>query len=220
MNIRITYILLILILNSHAQKLRTFGSVATDIKFNYSDFATVNVGVGLEYRPIRNFNPEIEFSYYFAGIADKVIENEMAETKKITSNMNAFNITFSPKIGFEESEPSFQRGFVQLFPILNLTKITTNSRLQEQIKGFSGFKEINRESVTQLKHSFGIGIGVYVDFYEKSQSLAINLKYQNIDFGSSLKSIKLLEDEKIDFYKTVSLEIKYYFAFYKKKKNN
>lgn len=214
------FLFLFLIPNTNAQKLRTFGSFAADIRFNYKDFATLNIGVGLEFRPIRNLNPEVEFSYYFAGIADKIIGNELNITRKITANLNAINITFSPKIGFEESDPSFQTGFFQIIPIFNLTKINTNASLQEKINGFTEFKEVKNESLTQWKHSFGIGIGVYVDFYDKSQSLAINLKFQNIDFGYSLKSIKLLEDEKIDFYKTVSLEIKYYFTFYKQIKKN
>jgi hypothetical protein len=181
----------------------------------------VNVGAGIEFKLATKLKPEVEISYYFGGLNYRTEENLTGQVISILErSVIAQNISFSPKITFEDSDSELNEGFFQIIPIYNITRVEAKGLFYEENKGFSAFKLTDSDKVIEIRHSFGIAIGLYFNFSEKnSQSLALNLVYQNIDIGNAITNLKFGKG----IYHTqqsFGFELKYYFSFVKKKIKN
>ena len=74
------------------------------------------------------------------------------------------------------------------------------------------------ERYSEIRHSLGIGIGIYVNLSEKtSDALALNLYYMGIDFGNSLSNLNFSQGSSYRTKDVLVLGINYYFGFVKKK---
>ena len=74
------------------------------------------------------------------------------------------------------------------------------------------------ERYSEIRHSLGIGIGIYVNLSEKtSDAIALNLYYMGIDFGNSLSNLNFSQGSRYRTKDVLGLGINYYFGFVKKK---
>lgn len=204
-----------------SQKIRGFGTVGIDLKAKGADFNSVNVGAGIEFIVFYKLKPEVEISYYFAGLNARTEENELGkEISRLERSVIAQNISFSPKITFEDFDSELNEGFFQIFPIYNITRVQAKGFYYIENKGFAALKLSDSEKFTEIGHSFGIGIGLYFNFSEKnSQSFGLNLVFQNIDLGNAVNNLKFTKGT-YNTQQTIGLELKYYFSFVKKKIKN
>ena len=186
----IVLILVLISTISFAQRVRGFATIATYLDRELYASGYAKVGFGAEYKINQILRPEIETSFYFGALND--FENSNSQNQLVDNlkrYFTSFNVSFCPKIGLggdDENEP--YKGFFQIIPRYNISKITSKGSLLtiNQTDFTKSTKETN--TFSEIRHSLGIGIGVYVNLSEKTNdALALNLYYDGIDFGNSLK---------------------------------
>lgn len=210
------FILVTITLN--AQNIRGFGEVATylDKELYASGFA--KVAIGAEYKINQTLRPEIETSFYFGALND--FENSNSQNQLVDNlkrYFTSFTVSLCPKICIGDKENETNVGFFQIVPRYSISKITARGSLLtiNQSDSSKSTKEI--DTFSEIRHSLGIGIGVYVNLSEKtSDGLALNLYYDGIDFGNSLTNLKFTQG-KYTTKNVLGLGINYYFGFVKKK---
>jgi hypothetical protein len=210
------FILVTITLN--AQKIRGFGEVATylDKELYASGFA--KVAIGAEYKINQIIRPEIETSFYFGALND--FENSNSQNQLVDNlkrYFTSFTVSLCPKICIGDKENETNVGFFQILPRYSISKITSKGSLLTVNQ--TDFTKSTKETdiFSEIRHSLGIGIGVYVNLSEKTNdALALNLYYDGIDFGNSLTNLKFTQG-KYTTKNVLGLGINYYFGFVKKK---
>lgn len=188
---KLVLLLLLFAIHSNAQLIRPIIGIGYNRQSVFEKNAYFNIKSGIELNLKKYIKPEIEVNYFigdlgeFTNITDQGI---VADAYKKT--FTAVNFGFSPKIIIGKHEDAFY--YFQITPKYNYTSIKATGDYylinQNDIK-----KSINEIEILKAnKHSIGIGAGIVFDFKKgnKSNAIAVNLMYQNIDAGSLITQLK------------------------------
>ena len=213
-----TYLLILIFsICANAQKIRGFGSIASfyDRKFEQNIFVAADAG--LEIKLSKKFRPEIGFSAYYGSLRDQNTLNNFDEiTNLLSQNFLAIGLTIRPKFCLAGSETDGDVLF-QMFPIYSITNVRAKGNFYTYDLSNNN-KTINeQDTFSETRQSIGVGFGVFIDFVNKNDSMALNLIFNNINFGNALSKLKFANNP-IATNNVIGLELKYYFGFSGNKK--
>ena len=176
---------------------------------------TFGIGVGFEYKINPIFKPELGLIYLVGNVSDRLITiPEKLISENTSVKIYAINASFCPKICFDTDEENF---YLQLIPIYNYTIVNAQSTFTITDTKTNKITSTEVSIFQENRHSFGIGIGlVLFTGYEYMPKIAGNLNYANIELGSALRNLKNYTSD-LRTNQTLSLELKFYFAFTKRK---
>lgn len=202
---------------SYSQKVSGFAGfgIYLDRSLDNSGFYSINGG--LELKLIDNLKPEVEFNYFFGAAQDRTKEDENGfETERLVRTMSAANISLSPKIIIGDKENNIR---FQILPKYNFTKVFAKGTLFTYDNAKAEHINTDSDKTSEIRHSIGVGVGFIFDFSDKkTQSLAFNLYYNNIDIASALNNLKF-GNANYNTQQSLGLGIIYYFGLYKTSKN-
>ena len=168
----------------------------------------------MDYKINQILNPELEVNYYVGLLPDfENVNEQYVSLDNLQRKFNAYGIALCPKIAFNLSDDSKATAF-QMLPRYSFTKITANGTFTTFPNNTNQNKGTAEQfSFSEIRHSFGIGVGIICYVSEKTNDrLAINLYYDGIDFGNSLSNLKFTNNRY--FIKdSFGLGINYYFSF-------
>lgn len=211
------FVAVLFALTSYSQRIRGFGGAAIyrDVQFNGSGFA--NLAVGAEYKINQIVRPEVEASVFYGSLEERTNTNsEGILTSYLDRSFTATNISICAKICIGDKANETGQGFFQILPLYSITKVMAKGRLVTVNQKDVSKSTTETENYTDIRHSLGIGIGLYAYTSKKyNNSLALNLYYNGINFGNSISNLKFSSGAS---YQTdvFGLGLKYYFAFMKK----
>ena len=138
-------------------------------------------------------------------------------TNLLSQNFVAIGLTIRPKFCLAGSETDGDVLF-QMFPIYSITNVRAKGNFYTYDLSNNN-KTINeQDTFSETRQSIGVGFGVFIDFVNKNDSMALNLIFNNINFGKSLSKLKFANNP-IATNNVIGLELKYYFCFSGNKKN-
>jgi hypothetical protein len=198
----------------NAQRIKPFLGTSVLMNAEYNNSSILNLNGGAEFKVTNYFRPEIEAGFYFGGIREVTSNDEQGFTTSIYDrSMTAFAVSFLPKFIFNRNhELDATFGYFQLFPIYTISNSSA----------FGNFVVINQENlpistqeqqtIKAVQHSIGFGIGFLVNLSENNtNSLAINILYQPIDFGKNIEKLKYSTTE-FGNKNQVGIGVKFYFG--------
>ncbi len=197
---------------SNAQKTRFFSGVTAYLNSNMYKKTYFKLSLGVDYKVTKFLKPEIEGNFYLGNLNEH--EETNAQFQKISilqRNFRGYGLAFIPKICFGNGEDEIREGFLQILPRYSITKIEG----KEVFNYLDNASELKTETeiVKEFRHSIGIGIGFYFDFSDRdSNALALNLYYDNIDFGNTLSNLKH-SYRNYSTNQTIGAGVVYYFGF-------
>jgi hypothetical protein len=204
--------------NSFSQRVRGFGGFGyyRNTQFEKSGYASIDVG--LEFKAYKILKPEIKATYFLVALQDKTTTDANGvETDFLTRTVTASNISLSPKICFGDEDETVH---LQIIPMFNLTKVIAQGSFFVLDNDKTQFIKKDSDKYSEIRHSFGLGMGVLLDLSDDTfQSIALNLYFNNIEFGNAISNLKFKKGN-LQSYQTLGIGIKYYFGFVKKKNTN
>ncbi len=218
MNKLIVLIITLISSTFYSQKLRGIsgGGIFLNPAFEKSIF--VNLNTGFEYKVNNFIKPEIEFNYYFGSLPDASIFNEAyIQTSLLVRTTSAMGINFCPKINLGDYEDIV---FFQILPQFNINNVTAKGSLFTLSGNQTNLIKTDSDEYKEIHYSFGIGIGMLFELNgDNSQSIALNLVYNNIEIGNAINKLKF--NGVIETRQSLGISLKYYFSLkIKNKKNN
>lgn len=211
-------LLLIVTFSVKAQIVRPFIGLGYNRHSEFFNSSYYNLKTGLELNFKKYLKPEFEVNYFFGGTGEEInYNNQNAIVDIFSKKLSVLNIGFSPKIILFRDEDEFY--YFQLLPKYNFSKI----------EAFGDYLLINQSDVTKsirenevlksTKQSLGLGIGIVFNFSKtkKSDAIALNIMYQNIDAGSLMTRLNHNKQE-INTKGVFAFEAAYYFNLAKAKK--
>ncbi|WP_202702172.1 hypothetical protein [Flavobacterium sp. UGB4466] len=202
-------------LGTYAQKIRPFVGVSAYIDTDFDGSLFGDLKMGAEYKLVYYLKPEIEINYMF-GALEKLTDRDNTGLllSEYSKKVSAVNYSFCPKIilGNKNGDGT---GYLQILPKYTYSSIqATGNRLSRNQGNLSKPLE-EKEKVSTNQHSFGIGLGCAIDLTDdNSQSLAVNIYFNNINYGSALNMLK--QDRKFKTQDVIGFGLNYYFVFKKK----
>lgn len=204
--------------NSFSQRVRGFGGFGyyRNTQFEKSGYASIDVG--LEFKAYKILKPEIKATYFLVALQDNTTTDvNGVETDFLTRTVTASNISLSPKICFGDDDETVH---LQIIPMFNITKVVAQGSLFELNSNKTQFVKTDNDKFSEIRHSFGLGLGVLFDLSDDTfQSIALNLYFNNVEFGNAISNLKFKKGN-LQTYQTLGIGIKYYFGFIKKKNTN
>jgi hypothetical protein len=216
---QLVLILIFCTLISYSQKIRGFGGVSIYRHTSFDKSGFVNLSAGTEYKLNQTIRPEIELSVFLGALENQEYTNDAGIlVANIERLFIATNISFCPKICLADSEDETNIFYLQILPIYSITKVMAKGGLFTVNQNDNSKSTLEVDRYSEIRHSLGIGIGVYFNFSEKyNNSLALNLYFNGIDFGNSFSNLQLRKSSEINTYSVLGLGLKCYFSFTKKK---
>lgn len=210
-------LLLIIAFSVKAQIIRPLMGIGYNrhAEFNNSSYFNIKTGVELN---LKNYiKPEIEVNYFFGGIGEEInYNNQDVDIDVFSKKFSVLNIGFSPKIIVFKEEDEFY--YFQVLPKYNFSKIEAigDYLLINQNDAAKSIRE--KETLRATKQSIGLGVGIVFNFSKtkKSDAIALNVMYQNIDAGSLMTKLNHNKEE-INTKGVFSFEAVYYFNLSKVK---
>jgi hypothetical protein len=211
-------LLLIVTFSIKAQIVRPLFGVGYNRHSQFSNSSYYNFKTGLELNFEKYLKPEFELNYFFGGFENQTDYNSQGNLISVFSKkIGVLNVGFSPKIILFKDEDEFY--YFQILPKYNFSKIEAigDYLLINQNDATKSVRE--KEIIKETKQSIGLGLGIVFNFSKtkKSDAIALNLFYQNIDVGSMMTKLKYNKVE-INTKDVFSFEIVYYFNLIKVKK--
>jgi hypothetical protein len=201
-----------------AQRVRGFTGfgIYLNRSFEKSGFASFNGG--LEFKLNRIIKPEIQFEYFFGSLTDRTTEDSNGiKTELLVRSVSATNLSICSKINIGDIETPV---LFQILPIFNITNSTAKGSKFNQNNTNTNLIKTDTDSFSEKRYSFGLGVGIVFNLSEeRSQAIALNLYYNNIDIGNALNNLKFNQG----IYQTqqsLGIGMKYYFGFVKHKKKS
>lgn len=221
MKIRLFILIFVSISNLSAQKIKGFGSVGAFLSTNSFQKSTYgNGGFGLEYNLNSFFRPEVEIAI-FTGVMQNIDNIDYSNgyiTDSYKRSFWATNLSFSPKFTINISTDFERISNFQIMPRLNFTRTVAEGKLYVLNDKKTSLDFAESERIIDFSQSIGIGVGVYFELSDKkSDAIAFNLYYHNINFGKDLSDLKHAES-KIETHQVIGFGLNYYFGFVKKKR--
>jgi hypothetical protein len=213
--------LLISSFSINAQRIRPFVGGAAYLHTDFEKSSFGNLCLGSEYRITNFLRPEIEISYMYGTLETKSDLDEQGLTQSILDrSATALNYSFCPKIVLGDHEDDTS-GHLQILPKYTISKIEAKRTLSSRNPNNLSNPIVEKERVTDLQHSLGIGIGLTIGFSEEySNTLAINLYYNGINLGTALNKLKHNGSYEFNTQDVLGLGVNFYLGFKKKKQSD
>ncbi len=201
--------------STYSQTVRGFAGFGYYRNTQFEKSAFVSIDGGLEFRAYKVLKPEIKVSYFLIALQDNTTSDANGiETELLTRTVTASNISLSPKICFGDDD---ETAHLQIIPMFNITNVVAQGAFFELNGDKTKFVKTDSDKYTDTRHSFGLGLGLLCDLSNETfQSIAINLYYNNIEFGDAIANLKFKKGN-LQTRQTLGFGIKFYFGFVKKK---
>lgn len=203
-------ILLVITSSLQAQRIRTFVGIAGYLDEDYNGSIFGSASTGLEFKIVNNFRPEIELGVMYGTpetITDYTERGLVQSVFKRTTT--AINYSICPKIYL--GNPDDSNICIVILPKYTFSKVfgTTESTTRNQNDLSKPI--IEKKSANTWDDSFGIGIGISVNFSEKYyHSADLILHFNGVNLGSALKAIN--PDNTLNTKDTLGLGFLVYFG--------
>jgi hypothetical protein len=214
-------ILILFFLNStfsFSQTIRAYGTFGVYRSINFEGNGFANFGGGLELKFFKHVRPEIEATYYIGTLPD--VENfdyvNSVPRDFLVRTVSAVNYSLAPKIMFDVGQDDrVDRYYLQIIPKFNFTSVTARGDFFELNNNKTNYLVSAEDKFSEKRKSFGIAIGLIMQFWEKSyDALAFNLFYNNIDIGNAINQLKF-KNNSINTSTAFGLGLSYYIGFTK-----
>jgi hypothetical protein len=213
----ISFILLVISMNTNAQTVRGFGGVSAYLQWDFDKSYYGGLNTGAEFKITSYFMPELEFSYFFGFLEDASRYNDqLIQTSSYTRSVSSLNFSFCPKIALGNKKDG--AGYLVILPRYTFSQIEAKGN-------FIGTNENNtltesRDFQTVSQHSLGLGIGYNIDTSnDNSNSLCFILYYNGINFGKVVNEMEHSNGYEINDKGVLGAGLNYYFSFKKKQKS-
>lgn len=212
---KIIFVLFILIitLNSNAQKIRPFVGAGAFVHLysfekDLQSSPALSLSAGSEFRAISFLSPEIEVNYMFGKFKDRNDLNEIENIRNASDrSFSVVNFSFCPKILLGDSDSSSST-YLQILPKYIFSLIDVKETKGNNTLG----SPLTERSLSVWKHNIGLGIGLVINFDTwYSNSLAINACYNTICVSEPFDKLNP-GTERTDNVGVYGLEFKYYFG--------
>ena len=207
---------LLITYSSSAQKVVGLGGVGLYLNTTFENNTYFSANLGLEYSITNYLKPEVKAEYFLGALPQiSTFNDQFVETELFNRNVSAVTLSFSPKINLSPKEQTVQ---FQIIPMYNFTTVFADANIFTLDTADNLFKKTDEQSIRQVQHSLGIGVGVLLKIdSETYQAIAFELNYNNIDLGKAFTKIDFNRDT-FHTNQSLGLRIKYYFGFSKNKK--
>ncbi len=210
-------LILIVTFSVKSQTVRPLIGAGYNRHSEFSNSSYYNLKTGLELNFKKYLKPEFELNYFFGGFENQTDYDSQGNIIDVFSRKIAvLNVGFSPKIMLFKDEDEFY--YFQFLPKYNFSKIEAlgDYLLINQNDATKSIRE--KETIKGTKQSLGLGVGIIFNLSKtkKSDSIALNLFYQNIDAGSLITKLNHNKVE-INTKDVFSFEVVYYFNLAKAK---
>ena len=202
-----------------SQSIRAFGTINAHLTGNFERKSITNFGAGIEIETFNFLRPEIEATYYLGFLEDiENINSNNVTTDLLSKYVSAINYSLTPKFLIDISENDDKgRVYFQIMPKYNLTNITAKATFFTLKKENTNLIETDSDQYKEKRQSFGIGLGVIFNLYDKrNDALAFNLYYNNINIGNAINNLKLGKSS-INTSTAFGVGVNYYFGIINKK---
>jgi hypothetical protein len=210
-------LILVTTFSLNAQVVRPLIGIGYNRQSQFYNSSYHNIKTGLEINLKKYIKPEIEINYFLGGFGDEVnYNNQNVPINVFSRKFSILNFGFSPKILLFKYDEEFY--YFQILPKYNFSKIEVTGDYLIINQNNSSQSVVETEVLKDSKQSIGIGIGIVFTFSKnkKSDALALNLMYQNIDAGSLFSNLKH-NNGTINTKDVFSFEAVYYFNLSNKK---
>ena len=214
------YYLLLFSATIFSQKIRGFGGVSLFLDKQFEGSNYLNLSLGAEYKINQVIRPEIESSFFLGSLKTQLNYTDNGILKdEFERTFTAYSISICPKICLADEVDETGTAFIQILPIYSLTKVMAIGSQYTINQNDISKSTVIRDKYSEIKHSLGIGIGMYINGSKKRySSLALNIYYHGIDFGNSISKLKY-NNTNLSTENVLGMGIKYYFSFSKLKEN-
>ncbi len=190
-------------------------TLAPDFSDQFINNGYLNIALGTEFKTFSFLKPQIEFGYVSALLNEEDTRDENFKINGISQGkFSAFNIGITPKWLVYMDKAGWYS--INILPKYTYSQVTgSNSYTSVQLNGDVDLPYKTEKTAGKL-HSFGIGIGICVNHSKRNNdSMAFNLYFNNIEYGSIYNKIKFLKEE-VYTNNMVGLGLVYFFSL----KNN
>ncbi len=203
----------------NAQKVRPFFETTYNIHSEFKNSSYYNIGIGSEVKLNKYIRPELEISYTIGAFGDFVdYDNQGNPLTIFNKKVTSINYSLSPKIIINVDEDA--NYYLQLLPKYSISRIQAIGDYLEINQSDYSKSISKKETITETKNSFGIGFGIGFNLAGKqTDSIIINIYYQNIDFASVLNKLANNNNSKLNTKNVLSFGLVYYFNFGIEKSN-
>lgn len=194
----------------NAQKVKPFFGITYNLNNSFHGQAYYSLNSGIQYDFKRYFKPEFEISYFIGKFDDNVNYDTIGIASSLfSSEFNALNFSFIPKVTFLIGN---NKGcFFYIFPKYNFSKVKAIG-VNLLINPSENIKFLETKQVFyETKHSLGFGTGFVTNLFgDNSDAIALNLYFQNLDFGSVINKLNYKYD-KVNTKNVLGFGVIYYF---------
>jgi hypothetical protein len=203
-------ILLVITSSLQAQRIRAFVGIAGYLDTDYKGSIFGSASTGLEFKIINNFRPEVELGVMY-GTPETF--TEYTETGLVQNvferTTTAINYSFCTKIYL--GNPDDSNVDIVILPKYTYSKIFGKTESTTRNTNDLSKPIIEKKSANTWDDSFGIGIGVSVNFSEKYyHSADLILYFNGVNLGTALKTIN--SDSTLNTKDTLGLGFLVYFG--------
>lgn len=186
-------LLLLITYSSSAHKVVGVGGIGLYLNTTFENNSYFSANLGVEYNITNYLKPEINVEYFLGALPEiPTFNNEFVETELFNRNFSAVTLSFSPKINLSPKEQTVQFQFI---PMYNFTTVFADANIFTLDTAQNLFKRTDEQSVREVQHSLGIGVGVLLKIdSETYQAIAFELNYNNIDLGKAFTKIDFNQD--------------------------
>lgn len=220
----ILILLLAMVFNSNAQRIRPFIGSVVFLDKDFKNSLFIGFDSGVEFHILSFFKPELEVSYFAGAIEDVEIHDDMGNVTDIfIRNAYALNFSFIPKIDFGSRSTNTEVGMAhfQILPRYTISKNEGRGNYTIINKNNPSKSLIEKEIIAEWQHSLGIGVGLnFAVSHKNYNSMSLNLYYNGINLGEALNKLKHKRSYEFNTQDVMGLGINYYFGFKKKKEYN
>jgi hypothetical protein len=203
-------ILLVITSSLQAQRIRTFVGIAGYLDTDYNGSIFGSASTGLEFKIINNFRPEIELGVMYGTPETFTNYTETGLVQNVFERTTtAINYSFCTKIYLGNPDDS-NIGIV-ILPKYTYSKVFGKTESTTRNTNDLSKPIIKKKSANTWDDSFGIGIGISVNFSEKYyHSADLILYFNGVNLGTALKTIN--SDSTLNTKDTLGLGVLVYFG--------
>ncbi len=161
--------------------------------FRETDFKNqtyFNVALGAEFKAFEFLKPEIEVSYTAGVLEELTTRDENLLINSISqSKISALNFGICPKILVYKDDEDWYS--LNILPKYTFSKITGSNEYANINPNGNVILPLQKQEATFNRHSFGIGLGICINFSQKKgSSMALNLYFNNIELGDAINKLE------------------------------
>lgn len=203
-------ILLVITSSLQAQRIRTFVGIAGYLDTDYNGSIFGSASTGLEFKIINNFRPEIELGVMYGTPETFTNYTETGLVQNVFERTTtAINYSFCTKIYL--GNPDDSNVGIVILPKYTYSKVFGKTESTTRNTNDLSKPIIEKKSANTWDDSFGIGIGISVNFSEKYyHSADLILYFNGVNLGTALKTIN--SDSTLNTKDTLGLGFLVYFG--------